>query len=60
MTIHSKMPAIGLGTYMMSPEEAEEMTYEAIKVGYRHMILLKCTEMNKVLQKVLKGLYQME
>ena len=37
MLIHSNIPQIGLGTYMMSPGEAEEMTYEAIKVGYRHI-----------------------
>lgn len=37
MTIHKTIPNIGLGTYMMSPDEAEMMTYEAIKVGYRHI-----------------------
>ena len=37
MTIHTEIPNIGLGTYMMSPDEAEKMTYEAIKVGYRHI-----------------------
>ncbi len=37
MKIHNKIPQIGLGTYMMSPEEASEMTYEAIKIGYRHI-----------------------
>ncbi len=37
MTIHTAIPNIGLGTYMMSPDEAEKMTYEAIKVGYRHI-----------------------
>ena len=37
MTIHTAIPQIGLGTYMMSPEEASEMTYEAIKIGYRHI-----------------------
>lgn len=37
MTIHETIPNIGLGTYMMSPDEAEMMTYEAIKVGYRHI-----------------------
>ena len=37
MTIHNKIPPKGLGTYMMSPEEASEMTYEAIKIGYRHI-----------------------
>ena len=34
---HETIPNIGLGTYMMSPDEAEMMTYEAIKVGYRHI-----------------------
>jgi 2,5-diketo-D-gluconate reductase A len=37
MTIHNKIPQIGLGTYMMSTDEAAQMTYEAIKVGYRHI-----------------------
>lgn len=37
MTIDTEIPNIGLGTYMMSPDEAEKMTYEAIKVGYRHI-----------------------
>ena len=37
MKIHTEIPNIGLGTYMMSPDEAEKMTYEAIKVGYRHI-----------------------
>ena len=31
------VPIIGLGTYNMSSEEAEKMTYEAIKYGYRHI-----------------------
>ena len=31
------VPSIGLGTYNMSSEEAEKMTYEAIKYGYRHI-----------------------
>ena len=53
MTIHSKMPAIGLGTYMMSPEEAEEMTYEAIKVGYRH---IDTAEVYRNEQGVAKGI----
>ena len=37
MTIHNNIPQIGLGTYMMSTDEAAQMTYEAIKVGYRHI-----------------------
>ena len=31
------VPRIGLGTYNMSPEEAEKMTYESIMYGYRHI-----------------------
>ena len=30
-----KMPLIGLGTFMMSPADAEEATYNALKLGYR-------------------------
>ena len=37
MKIEKIIPKIGLGTYMMSPDEAEKMTYEAIKIGYRHI-----------------------
>ena len=53
MTIHSKIPGIGLGTYMMSPEEAEEMTYEAIKIGYRH---IDTAEVYRNEQGVAKGI----
>ena len=31
------VPSIGLGTYNMSPEEAEKMAYESIMYGYRHI-----------------------
>ena len=31
------VPRIGLGTYNMNSEEAEEMTYAAIDYGYRHI-----------------------
>ncbi len=31
------VPSIGLGTYNMSPEEAEKMIYESIMYGYRHI-----------------------
>lgn len=30
-----EMPAIGLGTFMMKPAEAEEAVYNALKCGYR-------------------------
>ena len=53
MTIHSTIPSIGLGTYMMSPDEAEMMTYEAIKIGYRH---IDTAEVYRNEQGVAKGL----
>ena len=53
MTIHSNIPSIGLGTYMMSPDEAEMMTYEAIKIGYRH---IDTAEVYRNEQGVAKGL----
>lgn len=31
----NRMPAIGLGTFMMQPVDAEEAVYQAIKAGYR-------------------------
>tara|TARA_A100001035_G_C27753462_1_gene487713 strand:+ start:51 stop:953 length:903 start_codon:yes stop_codon:yes gene_type:complete len=31
------VPSIGLGTYNMTSEEAEKMTYESIMHGYRHI-----------------------
>lgn len=30
-----KMPAVGIGTFMMSPEQAEQVVYEALTCGYR-------------------------
>ena len=30
-----KMPALGLGTFLLSPKDAEEATYSALKCGYQ-------------------------
>lgn len=30
-----EMPAVGIGTFMMSPEQAEQAVYEALTCGYR-------------------------
>ena len=30
-----QMPAVGLGTFLMAPPDAEEAVYNALKVGYR-------------------------
>ena len=32
-----RMPAEGLGTFLMSPKEAEDATLAAIRAGYRHI-----------------------
>ena len=37
MNIKNVVPRIGLGTYNMSSQEAEGMSYEAICYGYRHI-----------------------
>ena len=31
----NKMPVIGIGTYMLTPAQAEESTFNALKAGYR-------------------------
>ena len=30
-----EMPKVGLGTFLLKPEEAEEAVYNALKCGYR-------------------------
>ena len=30
-----KMPAVGIGTFMMTPQQAEAAVYEALSCGYR-------------------------
>ena len=37
MNTNNIVPRIGLGTYNMNSQEAEEMTYAAIEYGYRHI-----------------------
>ena len=37
MNTNHIVPRIGLGTYNMNSQEAEEMTYAAIEYGYRHI-----------------------
>ena len=37
MNINHVVPRIGLGTYNMSTKEAEDISYEAIDYGYRHI-----------------------
>ena len=37
MNINHVVPRVGLGTYNMSSQEAEDISYAAIKYGYRHI-----------------------
>ena len=37
MNTNNIVPRIGLGTYNMNSQEAEDMTYAAIEYGYRHI-----------------------
>ena len=30
-----KMPSVGLGTFLMQPDKAEQAVYDALKLGYR-------------------------
>lgn len=30
-----EMPAVGLGTFLMTPEQAEQAVYDALTAGYR-------------------------
>ena len=30
-----RMPLLGIGTFMISPEDTEKSVYEALKLGYR-------------------------
>ena len=36
-TYTQNVPSVGLGTYNMSSQEAELLTYESLKHGYRHI-----------------------
>ena len=45
-----KMPALGYGTFTMSNEETERCVLEAIKTGYRYLLIQhKHITMKKVL-----------
>lgn len=33
----TKIPSIGFGLYLVDPKEAENITYKALKAGYRHI-----------------------
>jgi 2,5-diketo-D-gluconate reductase A len=52
------VPSIGLGTYNMSSEEAEKMTYEAIKYGYRHIDTAAVYKNEDGVAKALKKIFK--
>ena len=31
----NKMPVIGIGTFMLTPDQAEESVYNSLKAGYK-------------------------
>ena len=39
------MPSIGIGTFLLSSDEAEASVKEALKVGYRLLMLIKMKEL---------------
>ena len=52
------VPRIGLGTYNMNSQEAEDMTYAAIKFGYRHIDTAAVYRNEDGVGRALKRIYE--
>ena len=52
------VPSIGLGTYNMTSEEAEKMTYESIMHGYRHIDTAAVYKNEDGVAKALKKIFK--
>ena len=52
------VPLIGLGTYNMNSQEAEDMTYAAIKYGYRHIDTAAVYRNEDGVGRALKRIYE--
>ena len=52
------VPRIGLGTYNMNSQEAEDMTYAAIKYGYRHIDTAAVYRNEDGVGRALKRIYE--
>ena len=52
------VPRIGLGTYNMTSQEAEDMTYGAIKFGYRHIDTAAVYRNEDGVGRALKRIYE--
>jgi 2,5-diketo-D-gluconate reductase A len=52
------VPRIGLGTYNMNSQEAEDMTYAAIKYGYRHIDTAAVYRNEDGVGRALKKIYE--
>ena len=52
------VPRIGLGTYNMNSQEAEDMTYVAIKYGYRHIDTAAVYRNEDGVGRALKRIYE--
>ena len=52
------VPRIGLGTYNMNSQESEDMTYAAIKYGYRHIDTAAVYRNEDGVGRALKRIYE--
>ncbi len=57
-SINHIVPRIGLGTYNMNSQEAEDMTYAAIKYGYRHIDTAAVYRNEDGVGRALKRIYE--
>ena len=50
-----EMPSIGIGTYLLSPDEAEASVKEALKVGYRLIDTANAYQNEKAVGRAIKA-----
>ena len=50
-----EMPSIGIGTYLLSPDEAEASVTEALKVGYRLIDTANAYQNEKAVGRAIKA-----
>lgn len=49
------MPSVGIGTYLLSPDEAERSVKEALKVGYRLIDTANAYQNEKAVGRAIKA-----
>ena len=50
-----EMPSVGIGTYLLSPDEAETSVKEALKVGYRLIDTANAYQNEKAVGRAIKA-----